>query len=201
MVAHASLTGAELHEPKGVDGASAKTVYIADGAGSGDWDILTYETLPAGSVIGHKITTLTSNTTTSTNIPLDDTIPRNTEGYEVLTLSYTPKSASSIIVVEALIHANSGDFNYPIILALFKDSEASAACASLQYVSYQSYLNIDPARLTYTETAGSTSARTYKIRVGPGNSSAVTTGINRAYNQRFLGGVVQSHLRVTEYKA
>lgn len=38
MVAHADLTGANLHEPKGADSASADTVYIADGLGSGTWD-------------------------------------------------------------------------------------------------------------------------------------------------------------------
>ena len=34
---HASLTGANLHEPKGVATASASQVYFADGAGSGLW--------------------------------------------------------------------------------------------------------------------------------------------------------------------
>lgn len=36
-VAHADLTGAELHEPKGADSAALGTVYVADGAGSGSW--------------------------------------------------------------------------------------------------------------------------------------------------------------------
>lgn len=36
-IAHASLTGAELHEPKGAAAASSGTVYVADGAGSGAW--------------------------------------------------------------------------------------------------------------------------------------------------------------------
>ena len=34
---HSSLTGAELHEPKGVASASSGTVYLADGLGSGSW--------------------------------------------------------------------------------------------------------------------------------------------------------------------
>jgi len=34
-VAHASLTGADLHEPKGVASASSGDIYVADGAGSG----------------------------------------------------------------------------------------------------------------------------------------------------------------------
>jgi hypothetical protein len=32
---HADMTGADLHEPKGADSASANTVYVMDGAGSG----------------------------------------------------------------------------------------------------------------------------------------------------------------------
>jgi hypothetical protein len=36
-VTHASLTGADLHEPKGVSTAAANTVYLANGNGSGTW--------------------------------------------------------------------------------------------------------------------------------------------------------------------
>lgn len=36
-IAHASLTGAELHEPKGADTASLGEVYVANGTGSGSW--------------------------------------------------------------------------------------------------------------------------------------------------------------------
>lgn len=34
---HRNLTGAALHEPKGVDTADSGTVYIANGTGSGSW--------------------------------------------------------------------------------------------------------------------------------------------------------------------
>jgi hypothetical protein len=37
MPEHKDLTGADLHEPKGVDVASAGQVYLADGLGSGSW--------------------------------------------------------------------------------------------------------------------------------------------------------------------
>ena len=36
-VTHASLTGADLHEPKGVAAATVNQVYVADGAASGAW--------------------------------------------------------------------------------------------------------------------------------------------------------------------
>lgn len=37
MVEHRNLTGASLHEPKGVESANSGDVYVADGLGSGDW--------------------------------------------------------------------------------------------------------------------------------------------------------------------
>lgn len=48
-VEHASLTGASLHEPKGVAAASQGQVYVADGSGSGAWTSLT-STTPVGAV-------------------------------------------------------------------------------------------------------------------------------------------------------
>src|SRR6185295_1733140 len=36
-VSHASLTGSNLHEPKGADTAALGTVYVSNGAGSGTW--------------------------------------------------------------------------------------------------------------------------------------------------------------------
>ena len=37
MPLHKDLTGAELHEPKGVESALSGTVYVANGSGSGSW--------------------------------------------------------------------------------------------------------------------------------------------------------------------
>lgn len=40
MVAHRDLTGADLHEPKGVATAPNHAVYVANGSGSGAWQLL-----------------------------------------------------------------------------------------------------------------------------------------------------------------
>ena len=45
MPSHSSLTGADLHESKGTDTASADTVFVADGAGSGS-----YQKVPADAI-------------------------------------------------------------------------------------------------------------------------------------------------------
>lgn len=44
-VSHSSLTGSNLHEPKGAASASAGMVYIADGAASGAWRYLPHSFL------------------------------------------------------------------------------------------------------------------------------------------------------------
>lgn len=38
-VEHSSLTGADLHEPKGADSAANNAIYVADGAASGAWTV------------------------------------------------------------------------------------------------------------------------------------------------------------------
>lgn len=37
MALHKDLTGADLHEPKGIATATSGQIYVADGAGSGTW--------------------------------------------------------------------------------------------------------------------------------------------------------------------
>ena len=45
-VAHSTLTGADLHEPKGVAAAAANTIYVANGSGSGTWTTLSSLQIP-----------------------------------------------------------------------------------------------------------------------------------------------------------
>jgi hypothetical protein len=46
-IPHSSLTGADLHESKGVAAAAASTIFVADGAGSGS-----FQKLPATAISG-----------------------------------------------------------------------------------------------------------------------------------------------------
>ena len=50
MVAHATLTGEELHECKGADAASANTVRVSDGSGSGTWQKITVDSVNLSSI-------------------------------------------------------------------------------------------------------------------------------------------------------
>lgn len=58
MPAHKNLTGADLHEPKGVATAAAGTVYVANGSGSGSWQTITFPTPPPPVVVVESNTQL-----------------------------------------------------------------------------------------------------------------------------------------------
>jgi len=196
-VSHASLTGAELHEPKGVASAGADTVYRANGSGSGTWTKLDYKTVGAGTTVAFSHASDATYTAITATFPYDDTLPQNTEGTQILSLSHTPKSSSHILKIEVVVPMAADGGTGDSIIALFKDSDASAmACTS---TNNQSGNRLDFNTLTYVMTAGTTSAITFKVRAGgkAGNNSYVN-GVNSG---RLFGGALISYITVTEFKA
>lgn len=141
------------------------------------------------------VSTTTALDSTTTVIPADDTPPQNNEGKEFLTQAITPTDAGNIIVVEValvLSHSVAGTE----ILALFKDTGVDALAAVPETMSAVNEART--LRLFYKESAGSTTARTYKARAG--NSAAGTTYLNGVNNVRLFGGVCISYIRVMEYQ-
>lgn len=132
--------------------------------------------------------------TGTTVIPVDDTIPQNTEGDEKLTVSITPTSATNILYIEAVINAATSAGGNFISAALFQDSTAGALSASTMNVAGTD--STQPLVLRHKMTAGTTSATTFKVRVGPGGAQTVT--VNGFGGVRLFGGVCLSSIRVLE---
>lgn len=200
MADHASLTGSSLHEPKGVALAAAGTIYVANGAGSGSWTTLSHTGLPVGAVVGFSYTQNATETSTTTILPADDTVPQNIEGTEVITVAHTPKASANILKIDVSLQVAAGG-NIQIVSALFQDSIASALMGRLTYSgrgSSQDWESQD-LKYTYLVAAASTSLRTYKVRVGPG--TAGTAYINREDGGGYFGNLSFSTITVTEFKA
>jgi hypothetical protein len=125
---------------------------------------------------------------TTATIPQDDTIPQNTEGLEVMTLSITPNSATSKLRIDVLVNAEAGGASWST--ALFQDSTANALTASLNDSKGQ-------AKLTYYMTSGTASATTFKVRIGGTGSTIRFNGI-AALAGRIYGGVNYSSITITE---
>ncbi len=151
--------------------------------------------LPAGSVLQTVYASYSSNSDLSTTIPNDDTLPQNTEGTEVLTASITPTSATSMIEVQ-FAGFGSGAASANIVIALFKDSGANALHAT---ASTPGGAALPTAlALSYAESAGSTSAHTYRIRIGMNSG---TCRLNGTTSARLYGGAAASTLIIREIKA
>ena len=149
-------------------------------------------TLPVASDV-YKRQTYASGTT---QIPFDNTIPQNTEGDQYYSVTITPKSATSTLVIFAECNASHSATaaNTDIIMAVFQDSTANAIAAACE-APFGISANIN-LKLVHTMTSGTTSATTFKMRVGAG--VAGTLYMNGCNGAGVLGGVLRSGLVVME---
>ena len=135
-----------------------------------------------------------ASATGTTTHPIDDTIAQNTEGDEYLTLAITPTNASNKLLIEVSIH-NSHTATVSLNSAsLFQDSTANALATNGYTSEAANRDNI--IVITHYMTAGTTSATTFKVRMG-GHVSG-TTSMNGSSGSRKWGGVCASTITITE---
>ncbi len=130
---------------------------------------------------------------TTTVIPDDDTIPQNTEGIEAMTIAFTPLSGTSTLYFEVCSVLRVGS---PArgTAALFVDTTADAIACRRVWTTLQPKIS----RFSYSVVSGSTSARTYKVRIG----ADLGTLTNHAISADDAGGsAVLSSLKITEVEA
>src|ERR1043165_1680180 len=89
-------------------------------------------TFPNGFVVQVANSTASAVATGTTTIPIDDTIPQNTEGDQYMSVTITPKSTSNTLVIQVTaMLANTATSPY-IVGAIFQDSTANAIAASVE---------------------------------------------------------------------
>lgn len=158
----------------------------------GTWAAPGAASAPTGSVINSTISTYATNADLTTTIPLDDTVPTNTEGTEVLTASLTPSSASNKVRVRFTGYFGSATAQ-TVIAALYIDTGAAVRVAACFIAAGGTV----PLSLEYEHTPGDTSSHTYKLRVG---GSAGTVRMNGSSSARFFGGTSGATLVAEEIK-
>jgi hypothetical protein len=151
-----------------------------------------------GQVVQLQRTETGAVATGTTLVPMDDTIPQNTEGTEFMTRAITPASAANLlhVSVRGTIAQNAAGANN-VVGALFVDSVASAVAAMLESSDRQD-ANASVV-LDHTARAGSTSTITFKFRAGPQVAATVT--FNGAGAARKFGGVMNAWIQAEEVMA
>ena len=157
---HAVLIGGASNAISSLPNGTAGQVLTANTAAPPSWQTA------SGGEMGQVVTnTITTQVTTDALIPVDTSIPTSSEGLELLAVTITPNSATSNIVILfcGVVYQNA---NASGLVTLFKDAGTSALATAWTHRS-SAAINIGSSvNLHYTEVAGSTAARTYRIRFG-----------------------------------
>lgn len=140
---------------------------------------------PAGTII-QIATNSTAAYTALSGFNIDDTVPINTDGTEILTLTITPTSAFNILNISFTGWQGNSSIS---VAALFQDANPNSLCTT--YNGANMILN-------YNMVAGTNSATTFKIRAG-GNILGPTAYLNGVLANRLFGGTGIATLTVTEY--
>jgi hypothetical protein len=148
--------------------------------------------MPAGTVVQVVNVQTGAFSSTATIIPFDNTIPQNTEGAELFTLSITPKSATSKLLIVANVQATISNTGWPAI-AVFQNSTANAIAATASYVGTSTGGVTIP--FAYYMTSGTTSSTTFKLRFG---TNSGTMYINSMGSSQLFGGVCISSMTISE---
>lgn len=147
----------------------------------------------SGAVVQFQGASNSTDGTTTTLIPADNLgPPQNTEGAEVATQAITPKATSNKLVIEAWQVVATPAGSSTVTIALFQDSNANALAAAEFFQTQSS--GIVTLYVKHIMDAGTTSATTFKYRVGSNTAGTLTYGTR--YGTASTGGI-----SITEYKA
>lgn len=146
-----------------------------------------------GDTVQVRRTSTGALATGTTTIPLDDTIPQNTEGNQYLSQAITPMSGADVLQISSQGVFATSALGF-LAVALFQDSNANALKVVVQY---------DPVgdadlqmSITHAMQALSTSSTTFNLRAGQNNSG--TTTFNGRSGGRLYGGTMASYIEVRE---
>ena len=145
-----------------------------------------------GTVVKRAYAEYTANAALATAIPLDDSIPQNTEGTQILSISHTPRSTTNIIRLRftGIFSVNAGVG----IAAVFSSASANALRAAVTSVTAGDTRH--PFVMEVEHVPGVTTALTYSVRVGA--NAGNTLRMNGYSAGRELGGAMGAVLILEE---
>jgi len=145
--------------------------------------------LPAGSIVQEVFASTNAYSTAATVMPIDDTIPTNAEGNQILTATINPTNTTNKVRITALAQVASGT---TVALALFQNATAAAIATAAEFNGGTGVYQID---LIFEHVPGSVSAQTYNLRVGTDPGPVFVNGDS---SSRLYGGTMISFMRLEE---
>ncbi|UZE47905.1 hypothetical protein ONR75_24015 [Rhodopseudomonas sp. P2A-2r] len=145
--------------------------------------------LPGATIGGSRID-LGTVVTGTTLVPVDNTIPQNTEGDQVMAKAYTPQSAANLLDVKAQGIMFTSTAGQTLSLALYQDSVANAL--KVAALAQANTNNFSVMNLSHRQLAGLSVSTTFKVRAGQSSAGTLT------FNASLYGGTLNSYLEISE---
>lgn len=173
------------------------TLTVADDAGNDEVDV----TIAAAAgttpvIVDRAFASYATYTNLTATVPVDDTIPQNTEGTQILSVSITPKTTTNRLRIRAHVAGADATTSGATTTAIFSNASANALRAIV--VSQPGANLIQSFALEHEYVPGVTSAVTISVRVGPLSGTFWANGNSTS---RFLGGASACTLVVEEITA
>jgi len=156
------------------DGTAGQTL-VTDGAGTVTWQTERSIGEVAQYLYAANANVITVPTTPG--MPWDDTIPQQSEGIEIITLTITPKSATNRLVFKASGWGMPETISQHTI-ALFQDTTNNALSANA--IGSDNFPEPAQIAFNYSMLAGTTSSTTFKIRIGRANGAQLYINAQRS---------------------
>lgn len=147
-----------------------------------------------GSVVDSVTAAYSTNTALTTILPVDDTIPTNTEGDQILTVAITPKA-----ITNKLRCRFSGNVAASAVINIGVAMFQGSTCMDAAYVTNGTANGGNIIAIEAEYTPGSLSSQTISIRSGPGTAGTIRW--NGTSAGRIFGGAANATLVVEEIKA
>ncbi len=129
-------------------------------------------------------------------IPLDDTIPQNTEGTQIISVQITPRWPTNRRRVLFSAQSSNVSAGFAASVAFFVDNNASAFYATSNFPPGAGYLTALSGN--HEDAFGTTAAQTISVRVGPSGGVCYLNGTSGG---RIFGGANRAQLVIDEVTA
>lgn len=136
---------------------------------------------------------------TTAQIPGDDTIPQSNEGAQFLSVSITPQSSTSSLWVGVVVGAWTSNTIATGCGAIFRDTGANALAAALAVILANG--TSQQFQMSTVTASGSTSTTTFKYRMGLAGGNGTMNFNGYGGPVRYFGGACSSGIVVMEFGA
>lgn len=152
-----------------------------------------------GKFVQHAVVRSSALTSVTATISLDDNPPEITQGTEILSLNFTPTSATNKLLIKANVFGSPSSSAIPMTAAMFIAGTTNALTAGADGAAGSGYNVPCNIPLFHEMTAGTTSQITISIRAGV-NGGGATFFINGTDNgdSRVYGTTPKCYLEIIE---